>query len=78
MNRFDEAGIRVKRQEMIRRGAPEAIWARIPVPEGTRAGDKWQSGEYLVTAEEDEGEDGMAAVFIWLHPVKGPIVTNVM
>lgn len=67
-NRFKEAGIRARAEELMRKGRQQIMWWRIEVAEGTKEGDQWQWEIYKVTAEQDRGEDGKAACVFVLYP----------
>jgi len=76
MNRFEAAGVRAYKRELMRKGSPQFMMARIPVPEGTEEGDTWQAGHYLATADQDRGEDGQCAVSLLLDPTPESIADD--
>jgi len=68
MNRFQESSLRNLKQELIDKEFPVYTFARIAVPEGTKEGDEWTTDFYRFVADQDRGEDGEAAVHVYLEP----------
>ena len=67
-NRFQLAGARARKAELLRRGLPPGGYFRIEVPQGTVPLDEWREGDYLIIADEARGEDGKAACWFELSP----------
>lgn len=68
MNKFQEAGLRIKRAKVMGLFPNQGHVGKGAVPEGTVAGDKWHYGYFDVTAETDRTAEGTAALRLELNP----------